>query len=340
MYIGKKLLLAQNWLPDGAKLVAGGCFPDNETYIISKLGIEPLPELKCNHEEADTRLFAHAVWSKKKEVELVASDTDIMAIFLLNHQHFTQRQVVLHYGNVRSKLDLSKLVKAMNEDSNTNLAILRNKGVDTPTIFGIIHPLIGSDILCSPRGFGPSWILKTCLDYATYLFDQESGIQLLGKDDPKAKGAYIRFIIALFKKKYSSKIKATPEELLRPLDDYSQQISEIQKQTWAHTIESKSMLPSKECLELREQNLAFQLQIWMNATFPTILVPDPSMYGWEKVDGEYELKADSDENTKKQRGIFDAIMRKYGCKSSRCLSNRCSCRKNGNAFFLLPSVAA
>ena len=163
MYIGKKLLLAQNWLPDGAKLVAGGCFPDNETYIISKLGIEPLPELKCNHEEADTRLFAHAVWSKKKEVELVASDTDIMAIFLLNHQHFTQRQVVLHYGNVRSKLDLSKLVKAMNEDSNTNLAILRNKGVDTPTIFGIIHPLIGSDILCSPRGFGPSWILKTCL---------------------------------------------------------------------------------------------------------------------------------------------------------------------------------
>ena len=126
-----------------------------------------------------------------------------MAIFLLNHQHFTQRQVVLHYGNVRSKLDLSKLVKAMNEDSNTNLAILRNKGVDTPTIFGIIHPLIGSDILCSQRGFGLSWILKTCLDYATYLFDQESGIQLLGKDDPKAKGAYIRFIIALFKKKYS-----------------------------------------------------------------------------------------------------------------------------------------
>ena len=55
------------------------------------------------------------------------------------------------------------------------------------------------------------------------------------------------------------------------------------------------------------------------------------MYGWEKVDGEYELKADSDENSKKQRGIFDAIMRKCGCKSSRCLSNRCSCKKNGNA---------
>ena len=66
MYIGKKLLLAQKWLPDDAKIVVGGCFPNNETYIISKLGIKPLPELKCNHEEADTRLLAHAVWSKKK----------------------------------------------------------------------------------------------------------------------------------------------------------------------------------------------------------------------------------------------------------------------------------
>ena len=49
------------------------------------------------------------------------------------------------------------------------------------------------------------------------------------------------------------------------------------------------------------------------------------------MDGEYELKADSDENTKKQRTIFDAIMRKCGCKSSRCLSNRCSCKKHGSA---------
>ena len=274
----------------------------------------------------------------QKEVELVASDTDIMAIFLLNHQHFTQRQVVLHYGNVRSKLDLSKLVKAMNEDSNTNLAILRNKGVDTPTIFGIIHPLIGSDILCSQRGFGPSWILKTCLDYATYLFDQESGIQLLGKDDPKAKGAYIRFIIALFKKKYSSKIKATPEELLRPLDDYSQQISEIQKQTWAHTIESKSMLPSKECLELREQNLAFQLQIWMNATFPTILVPDPSMYGWEKVDGEYELNQIL-MRTPKNSGV--SLMPSWGNVAAKAVAVSLTDALAGKTEMpVLPSVAA
>ena len=43
------------------------------------------------------------------------------------------------------------------------------------SIFGLIHILIGSDILWSPRGFGPFWILKTCLDFSTYLFHHEWG---------------------------------------------------------------------------------------------------------------------------------------------------------------------
>ena len=68
----------------------------------------------------------------------------------------------------------------------------------------------------------------------------------------------------------------------------------------------------------------------MNATSPTLIIPDPKMHGWEEVDGEYQLKADSDENQEKHRTIFDHIMRKCGCKSSQCLSNRCSCKKNGS----------
>ena len=267
---------------------------------------------------------------KKKEIEFVASDTDVFAIYLLNHEHFSQKQVILHHGDVRRKIDMSKLVKDMNEDGDTNLARLRGNGVNSPTVFGLIHPLIGSDILCSPRGFGPSWVLKTCLDYGTYLFHPEHGIQHLGQEDESGKGAYVRFILGLFKKKYSGKIKATPAELLAPLDDYTERVSEVQKQTWAHTIETKSMLPSQECLQLREKNLAFQLKIWMNATSPTLIIPDPKMHGWEEVDGEYQLKADSDENQEKHRTIFDHIMRKCGCKSSQCLSNRCSCKKNGS----------
>ena len=90
------------------------------------------------------------------------------------------------------------------------------------TVFGLVHPLIGSDILCSPRGFGPSWVLKTCLDFGPYLFHHEHGIQNLGQENQRGQGAYLRYILALFKKKYFGKIKATPAELLAPLDDYAQ----------------------------------------------------------------------------------------------------------------------
>ena len=46
------------------------------------------------------------------------------------------------------------------------------------------------------------------------------------------------------------------------------------------------------------------------------------------VDGEYQLVADSSENLKKQKTIFDTIMRKCGCKTSQCLTGRCTCKKN------------
>ena len=84
---------------------------------------------------------------------------------------------------------MSKLIQSMNEDTDTNLARLHKHGVSSSCIFGIIHCLIGSDILCSPRGFGPSWIMKTCLDYAPYLFHQDNGIQHLGQVDHQSKGA-------------------------------------------------------------------------------------------------------------------------------------------------------
>ena len=156
---------------------------------------------------------------------------------------------------------MSELAKAMDEDPNTDLARLRKDGVSTPLVFGVIHPLIGSDILCSPRGFGPSWIIKTCIDFSTYLFDKKRGLQLLGHTDTVLNGSYIRFILALFKKKFSTKIKKKPEEILRQTNDYTDIIEELQKETWVHTLESKTLIPSQDCLKLREKNLSFQLQV-------------------------------------------------------------------------------
>ena len=67
----------------------------------------------------------------------------------------------------------------------------------------------------------------------------------------------------------------------------------------------------------------------MQATKPQMNIDNPENYGWEKVEEEFQIAADSKENTLKQKTIFDTIMRKCGCKSTKCLSGRCTCKKNG-----------
>ena len=279
--------------------------------------------------QADTRLLAHGAWSKKKELVFVSLDTDVLAILLLNNEYFSEKQLVIQSGDPRGRLDLSKLMIEMTNDGDTELTRVRNTGVSTPFIFGVIHTLIGTDILCSPRGFGPACIIKTCLDFATLLFDEKSGLQN-AKDEESSRGAYIRYILALFKKKYSSKIKKQSEEILAPTTQFQEIVTEIQRETWVHTLESKSMLPSEECLNLREKNWRFQMKIWLQATKPQISVPDPEDCGWEKTDSGFVLQADSNDNIKKQKTIFDTIMRKCSCKSSKCITNRCGCKKNGS----------
>ena len=149
------------------------------------------------------------------------------------------------------------------------------------------------------------------------------------KPQNDSRGPYVRFVLALFKKKYSTKIKEKPEELLRPAADYSEIISEVQRNTWVHTVESKTMLPSQDCLLLREKNISFQLQIWTQATSAIIHVPKPEQYGWSKTESGYHLQPDSAANLAKQKSIYDTIMQKCGCKSSQCLTLRCGCKKNG-----------
>ena len=329
-FIGKRLLEAGRWLKSGQKLIVGGCFSNNKTYIIDCEKVTEVENLVCNHEEADTRLFAHATWSEKDILEFVATDTDIFAILLLNHHHFEKKQTVINSSDERGKLDMSRLIKKMHEDPNIELARLRKDGVASPLVFGLIHPLIGSDILCTTRGFKAASVMKTCLDFATYLFNKDHGLQLLAHSNDPPKGPYLRYVLALFKKKFANTIKKKPEEILRPNTDYSDIISEVQKETWAHTLDKKMLLPSQDCLYLREKNLSFQLQLWGQATKPQMMIPKPENFGWEKTENGFELQPDSEANLKKQKGIYDTIMRKCACKSIRCLTRLCKCKKAGN----------
>ena len=152
--------------------------------------VKEVAELESNHEEADTRLFAHAKWSKQQVVQIVAANTDVLEILLLSYHHFSVRMVLIDQSDNSKVLHMNVLVEAMNQDQDNDVLLLRQRGeIYVPYFFGLIHPLIGSDILCSPRTFGPAAVLKACIDFSPYLFSGPNGIQNLAKEDHDCKDA-------------------------------------------------------------------------------------------------------------------------------------------------------
>ena len=147
----------------------------------------------------------------------------------------------------------------MEADQDTDLLLLKQRGHHSlPSFFGHIHPLVGSDILCSPRGFGPGWILKTCIDFSAYIFEPGKGIQNLKDDECTSVEACSRFILALFKKRHPNQIKMKAEEMFGETSSITNALDQAREDTWIQNLDSNTTLPSRECLDQRGLNLAYQ----------------------------------------------------------------------------------
>ena len=85
--------LCQGNLPDDIEITFGGTDADQErTISVSNTGSVIVEELKCgNHEEADTRIFAHISYVCRyqsfRRVVVQTADTDIV---LLSMYHFNK----------------------------------------------------------------------------------------------------------------------------------------------------------------------------------------------------------------------------------------------------------
>ena len=326
LYIGNQLEASKDRIPAGKTLIVAGCSKDGKTYMVQTGEKKEIPELYSNHEEADTRVFVHANWSKQPVVQIVAADTDVFAIALLNFHHFSGRTVLIDQSDNSRLLHMNALVDAMNEDQDTDVLVLRQRGeIGIPYFFGLIHPLIGSDILCSPRSFGAAVVLKACIDFSSYLFSGPKAIQNLANQDHDSKEAYARFILALFKKRYASKIKMPAIEMFANDAKIAEVLETVKTEVWVQTIENNTTLPTMECLVLRALNLSFQLKVWTQATKPLIEVPSPLQHGWEGDAEGMTMIPDTKENQEKHASVYKTIMKRCKCKKSQCKNGRCAC---------------
>ena len=92
--------------------------------------------------------MAHAKWSSKETLHFVAADTDILSILLLNFSEFREKQVILDQSAHLRLLDINALVEAIENDQDQDMMIMKQRRLfPLSFFFGIIHALIGTDIL-------------------------------------------------------------------------------------------------------------------------------------------------------------------------------------------------
>ena len=82
-YLGEALLtLAPSLLSDEQKLVISGCYEGGKAMGITPSGVHECPQLMCNAEESDTRVWLHVVHSAGSKKLLFSPDTDVYHIGL------------------------------------------------------------------------------------------------------------------------------------------------------------------------------------------------------------------------------------------------------------------
>ena len=125
-------------LNPGETLFFGGCSPDRKTYMTRAGEIIEVEEFFINHKEADSRIFCHAKWSGKQAFKIVAADTDIFLILLLNFHHFSQKTMLIDQSDQSQLLHVNALVEAMNQDQDSDIVLLKQRNYSSPHWLG--HP--------------------------------------------------------------------------------------------------------------------------------------------------------------------------------------------------------
>ena len=239
---------------------------------------EIVPELRCLHEEADTRMVLHAQHISQKmdnpNIILRCSDTDVLVIFLYQAIYIAAHiwMDVGHSGtNTRRYIDVSALARRLGVDlCNALPAIHAFTGCDYTAAFmrkGKARPFDVAER--SDKFLAAFSELGTSSDISTSVTDavEEFVCILYGK--PSLKNVDdVRF--AIFREKYAPTNRNDPLERIKGADP--------------------SLLPpSKPVLLQKIRRTNYVASIWKNARLSEPATFEPTGNGWVLLDGQYAI---------------------------------------------------
>lgn len=258
--------------------------------------IHEINDLSCDHEEADTRLIAHAIHASHSvpTVMIVSPDTDVV-IMTIGHAHRFECETVAFLTGTKSRKRI------------LNIGEMRNQlGHDTANALIGLHAFTGCDAVSSFSGKGKKTVYQL-LKKSEICREAMTALGASFVVDEKLIKLCERFTCLLYG------YEGTDINIAR----FKAFISRAGA--------TQMMPPCHNSLIYHIQRANYVAAIWRNAHLPKISQPSPTDHGWIDKDGAYHIKWHSGEIA--PPNILKTIF--CACKKSHCKDGRCSCAEAG-----------
>ena len=310
--------LQESWIqeaaqiPDDLSVVVGGFCPGPAVEITSD-DVSYLPSLACQqHEEADTRIFAHSSYSVNKQgctrVVIRANDTDII---IMGMYHCTRipdlKEMWIHKCVSSENLDVPPSV-FISCHSIAELLTLKYPAVDVQSEVLAAYTITGCDTVSYPFRIGKKRALKVALENTDIL----GPVARYGEADtnltptPEVFTSARMFYFALYSRK-----------------DFSGTLDELRCHLFITKKGDLRSLPcTEDAFEYHFLRGLHQLGIYKRAVQPKPPLPDPCQFGRTLKDGCLTAKRMSKPAKPHTVKTF------CKCKKGNCGRN-CPCKRAG-----------
>ena len=238
---------------------------DREVYVTSEdqcwkltsSTCELVPELQCNHEEADTRIILHAQHASGKCV-VHCDDTDVLIILLADSQSLGERYIKNGKGLKSRIIGLSSILNYLGNKLFDGI----KKENYLKALIGI-HALTGCDTVSAFCGKGKWKAIQLLQKKSEYLqvMGRIGETWDLSEEVFRAKEAFVCNL-------YGNEVYSV--DLLR----YKLYCAKGGK------VEPEALPPCQSSLRLHVKRSNYQAAIWRRALSPCPDIPSPQEHGW------------------------------------------------------------
>ena len=189
----------------------------------------------------------------------------------------------------------------------------------------------GCDYTSFSAGVGESTFFKSLFRHAGFIYGTGEGLH-----EPAASSfsTFLRLIAAAYYTRHRNAFHLSLQDLFASISNggptHSQHLSfvnELRKTIWPRTVSEEESLPSCSALQLHWNRCCWVLQVWAQASSPSMNIPDPTEHGWcLDESGAIDVKRDNQESIAAVQALVESLTSRCTCKTG-CSTTRCRCKK-------------